>query len=98
MARARRKAGKAKREARPRGLRLPPHVRPVEVDVHVEVDPARGGGFRGEVEHRLELDRPVSRIELHAADLRVSRARLALRRAGAARQRSPCIPRRTSSS
>ncbi len=76
MARARRKAGKAKREARPRGLRLPAHVRPVEVDVHVEVDPARSGGFRGEVEHRLELDRPLSRIELHAADLRLSRVRL----------------------
>jgi puromycin-sensitive aminopeptidase len=76
VAGARRKRGSSKREARPRGLRLPAHVRPVEVDVHVEVDPARGGGFRGEVEHRLELDRPVSRIELHAADLRVSRARL----------------------
>ena len=76
MAKARRRAGKAKREPRPRGLRLPVHVRPVEVDVHVEVDPARGGTFRGEVEHHLQLDRAVSRIELHAAELRLSRAQI----------------------
>jgi puromycin-sensitive aminopeptidase len=52
-------------------------VRPVEVDVHVEVDPARGPAFRGEVRHALQIERPVRSIALHAAELRVSRPRLA---------------------
>jgi len=51
-------------------------VRPLDVAVHVEVDPARGPAFRGEVSHRLRLDRAVRSIELHAADLRLARARL----------------------
>ena len=56
--------------------RLKRDVRPSEVDVHVEVDPAEGDGFEGEVKHRLTLDRRRRSIELHADDLRVSKARL----------------------
>jgi puromycin-sensitive aminopeptidase len=72
-------AGRAKKRApapRPRGHRLTDHVRPFEVDVHLEVDPARSDAFRGTVEHRLVLDRSVRSLELHAADLRLSGARL----------------------
>jgi puromycin-sensitive aminopeptidase len=68
---------KRNRTPRPRGYRLPSSVRPTEVDVHLEVDPARGSGFRGEVEHRLTLDRALRSIELHAAELRLARARVA---------------------
>jgi puromycin-sensitive aminopeptidase len=46
------------------------------VAVHVEVDPSRGPAFRGEVRQRLRLERPARSLELHAADLRVSRPRL----------------------
>ena len=55
--------------------RLAPDVRPVRAEVHVEVDPAAGRAFRGEVHHQLELEHPRRSVELHAADLRVSRAR-----------------------
>jgi puromycin-sensitive aminopeptidase len=51
-------------------------VRPGEVDIAVEVDPSRSQSFRGEVGIELTLDRPRRRLELHAAELRVSRARL----------------------
>ncbi len=55
--------------------RLAPHVLPHEYHVHVEVDPGRGSTFRGEVDVRLRLGRSCRRVELHAADLRVARAR-----------------------
>ena len=45
------------------------------MDLHVEVDPAAGQAFQGQVCHRLELGRACRSIELHAADLRVSGAR-----------------------
>jgi len=56
--------------------RLRPDVRPTEVDLHVSLDPARSDDFEGEVTHRLVLTRRRCSIELHADDLRVSRARL----------------------
>jgi puromycin-sensitive aminopeptidase len=49
-------------------------VRPLEGTVHVEVDPALSGRFRGEVTHRLEIGARHRTIELHAADLAVSAA------------------------
>ena len=68
---------KAKRKAaRARGPRLASHVRPLEVALHVEVDPSHGAAFRGDVTHRLRLERPVRSIELHAADLRIARPRI----------------------
>jgi puromycin-sensitive aminopeptidase len=51
-------------------------VRPLESDVHVEVDPSRSTAFRGEVALRLELDRKKRSIRLHAQDLRVTKARI----------------------
>jgi puromycin-sensitive aminopeptidase len=48
-------------------------VRPVEVDLHVEVDPESSPNFRGEVAHRLVLDKRRRSLELHADDLVVSR-------------------------
>ncbi|MBW2286341.1 MAG: M1 family metallopeptidase [Deltaproteobacteria bacterium] len=56
--------------------RLDPGVRPDRVRLHVDIDPASGRGFRGEVEIRLQLDAARSTLRLHAAELRVSRARL----------------------
>jgi len=49
-------------------------VRPVEVDLHVTVDPSKGSGFQGEVVHRLVLDRRKRVLELHADELAVSGA------------------------
>ncbi len=62
--------------ARRRSVRLSPHVRPTEVDLHVEVDPSVGPGFEGEVTHHLSIARTTRSFEIHAADLRVSRARI----------------------
>ena len=59
-----------------RAQRLASDVRPVDVDLHVEVDPERDDGFSGSVRIVLELERARRQIELHAAELRVSRARL----------------------
>jgi puromycin-sensitive aminopeptidase len=46
------------------------------VDLHLELDPARGRAFKGEVALDLHLERRRRSVELHAAELRVSRARL----------------------
>jgi puromycin-sensitive aminopeptidase len=82
---ARQKAGSGRKRtakkaaaARPatRAVRLAAHVSPVDVDVHVEVDPAKSSAFTGEVRHRLRLDRSVRSIELHASELRISRPRI----------------------
>ncbi|MDH3879300.1 MAG: M1 family metallopeptidase, partial [Desulfobacterales bacterium] len=56
--------------------RLDPGVRPSRVRVHVEVDPEHSRAFRGEIAIDLALDRPQSRIRLHAADLRVTKPRI----------------------
>jgi puromycin-sensitive aminopeptidase len=62
---------------RPRaGHRLDRDVVPLEYDVRLEVDPVRGPDYGGEVGIRLRLDRPRRTLELHAAELRVTRARL----------------------
>ncbi len=68
------------REGTPRirAFRLPGDVRPREVDIVVEVDPARDDRFRGEVGIEIEIERPRRKIELHAAELRVSHPRLRL--------------------
>ena len=56
--------------------RLPAGVRPREVDLRVELDPAKSDRFRGEVEIQLELARPRRSLRLHAVDLAVSRPRI----------------------
>ena len=53
--------------------RLSPLVRPQSAELRFELDPQRTG-FRGEVRYALYLDRATDVIELHAADLVVSRA------------------------
>jgi len=74
---------KAKRLTRPRSeptpvkpFRLRQDVRPIDVDVHVDVDATRSTAFRGHVGIELELNRGSRKIELHAADLRISRPRV----------------------
>ena len=66
-----------KRPRRP-AERLDPAVRPERVALHVDLDPARGDAYRGEVAIALQLARATRSIRLHAVDLRVSRARLDL--------------------
>ncbi|MFQ5418167.1 MAG: M1 family metallopeptidase [Myxococcota bacterium] len=68
----------ARRSAAGPRHRLDPDVRPGRVRLHVEVDPCRGRTYRGEVEIDLELPRSLRVIRLHAVDLRVGRARLAV--------------------
>ncbi len=72
--RKRKKAG-TKRRTKPRlrAHRLAPDVRPVEVDLRVELDPKSRPTFEGEVSHRLVLDKRRRTLELHADDLVVSR-------------------------
>ena len=74
---------KSSRTARPRSapapikpFRLSPEVRPIDVDIDVTIDPSTSSTFRGEVGIELELDRGRRKLELHAADLRVSRPRV----------------------
>ena len=57
-------------------FRLSRDVRPTDVDIHVDVDPGQTRRFRGEVGIEIEIDRGRRKLELHAADLRVSRPRL----------------------
>jgi puromycin-sensitive aminopeptidase len=56
--------------------RLTADVRPGDVDLHLTVDPTAGDAFEGEVRHVLRLGRSRRTLELHAADLRVSRPRV----------------------
>ena len=46
------------------------------MELQLELDPAKGKAFKGEVALDLHLERRRRSIELHAAELRVSRARL----------------------
>jgi puromycin-sensitive aminopeptidase len=67
---------RATRDRRAPSRRLATELRPRRVDLHVEVDPQRSDAFRGEVAITLEVQRRVSRIRLHAVDLRVTRPRV----------------------
>ena len=59
---------------RSRGHRLAADVRPLTVDLELEVDPERSRVFRGRVVHELELSHARADLELHASDLRVTGA------------------------
>ncbi len=74
-AKARKRAGAARPRKR-RAHRLAADVLPRRVELHLELDPAKGKAVKGEVAIDLKLERRRRSIELHAADLRVSRARL----------------------
>jgi puromycin-sensitive aminopeptidase len=54
--------------------RLSPTVRPSEIALHFELDP-REKTFRGEASYAIELERRTRKLELHAAELRISRIR-----------------------
>ncbi|HVP27619.1 MAG TPA: M1 family metallopeptidase [Myxococcota bacterium] len=54
--------------------RLSRAVLPRRYDLHVEVDPARGPAYRGEVAIDLELAKAARTIELHASELRLAGA------------------------
>jgi len=56
--------------------RLDPGVRPSTYRVSLDVDPVRGPDYSGAVEIRVTLARASSRIELHAAELKLGRARV----------------------
>jgi puromycin-sensitive aminopeptidase len=56
--------------------RLDPGVRPSAYHLVLDVDPVRGPRYAGEVAIRVQLDRPRSRIELHAAELELGKVRV----------------------
>ena len=60
---------------RPPRYRLATDVRPGDVDVRVDVDPAAGDAFHGTVAHELRLERRKRAIRLPAVDLRVTKPR-----------------------
>jgi aminopeptidase N len=60
-----------------RAARLSQHVRPETIDLHFELDPGQKT-FRGEAHYSLQLDKRCRKLELHAADLRVSAVRIRL--------------------
>ncbi len=66
-----------KRTARRPAYRLDAGVRPTHVELHVEVDPATSGRYRGEVSIQVTLARATRRLRLHAVDLRIFGARIA---------------------
>lgn len=70
------RAPAATKRAPRRAHRLARDVKPLEADLHLELDPQHSPDFRGEVSHRLRLARRRRSIELHCADLRVSGARV----------------------
>jgi puromycin-sensitive aminopeptidase len=70
--------------------RLDPEVRPERVELRLEVDPAHGDAYRGEVAVRLRAARAKRALRLHAVDLRVRRARLEV---GAAIRAGSVVPR-----
>jgi len=51
-------------------------VRPGDVEIALDVDPSTGASYQGEVIHQIHMARRTRSIELHAADLRVSGARI----------------------
>lgn len=61
------------------------------MDLDLEVDPARGRAFRGEVALRIQLSRAKRAIRLHAHELRVTRARIQWR-AGSQRGHIAWLP------
>ncbi|MCA9506356.1 MAG: M1 family metallopeptidase [Myxococcota bacterium] len=73
----RRNPKKTRAPRRRRTTRLPADVRPTTVDLHFELDPAQKR-FRGEARYVLQLARGRRELELHAADLRLSRVRVRL--------------------
>ena len=71
---------KATKSAKPRAARrpaarLPAIVHPATIDLHFDLDPHKKT-FRGSAEYLLQLDRRTRKLELHAAQLRVSNVRL----------------------
>lgn len=73
---AKKRAPAATKRAPRRAHRLARDVKPLEADLHLELDPQHSPDFRGEVSHRLRLARRRRSIALHCADLRVSGARV----------------------
>jgi len=58
------------------GHRLAPDVVPSHYDLHLDVDPERGPDYRGELKIAVLLRTSVREIELHAAELRITKARV----------------------
>jgi puromycin-sensitive aminopeptidase len=58
------------------GHRLAADVVPHLYDLHVDVDPERGPEYRGDVTIAATLRASVRAIELHAAELRIGKARV----------------------
>jgi puromycin-sensitive aminopeptidase len=74
----------AKRSRAPH--RLDGDVAPVAYDLGLDVDPVRGPDYTGEATIRLQLEKPRRQIVLHAAELRIVRARVESSEGSAAAQ------------
>ncbi len=61
-----------------RAKRLDPGVRPSDVDLAIRVDPEHDDVFSGRVRIEIQLDRARQVIEMHAAEIQTSRARLTI--------------------
>ena len=59
------------------GHRLAADVVPSHYDLHLDVDPERGPEYSGDLKIAVELRTAVRSIELHAAELRITKARVA---------------------
>ena len=69
---------KSKAEQKPRrrsAPRLSRMVRPITIDLSFDLDPNKST-FRGSAEYSLQIEKRTRKLELHAADLRVSNVRL----------------------
>jgi puromycin-sensitive aminopeptidase len=64
-------------------------VRPIAVDLHVEVDPARSETFGGEVRHRIDIAQGRSSFEVHAVGLSIPKAHVQV---GERRLRGRVVP------
>lgn len=73
---AKRPGSRKRRSAarRRRGFRLSPDVRPVAMDVHLDLEPGASAAYSGEVGLTLHLARATRCIELHACEMRVGGA------------------------
>ncbi len=78
-----------------KSIRLSPDVRPRRVDVHVDVEPQERERFRGEVAIELSAARATRRIEVHAVDLTLSKARVEVDGRSLRGRLEPCPARET---
>jgi len=84
--------GHAATQSKPSSFRLPAHVRPERYDVALELDPMRTRVYRGRVRIELAITKATDVIELHAADLAVSGAKVSFEGSAPKKARATLVP------